>query len=84
MLLERLLAQQPDSFVREIRFSTLGFGSVCVSVHPLTTLLRTVQKDQQQGIWTTCPVQAIVPEEAEAEFFSNYFSSRKRLFGVNL
>lgn len=46
MLLGRLLAQQPDSYVREIRFSTLGFGSVCVSVHPLTTL-PSVQKDQQ-------------------------------------
>lgn len=89
MLLGRLLAQQPDSFVREIRVSTPGFGSVCVCVcfcpsldHPPQDCTEGPAAEDMGA--TTCPVQAIAPEKAEAEFFSSYFSSRRRLFGVNL
>lgn len=43
-LLGRILAQQPESCIREMRFSTLGFGRVfvCVSLDPP----QTVQMDQ--------------------------------------
>lgn len=69
MLLGRLLAQQPDSCIREIKLSTLGVGSVCMCVCvpgpspdcPDGPLVEDVGA-------TTCPAQAIVPEKAEAEF----------------